>query len=171
MADVTLPSKESTLFDAIAHGDEAHRAWLKQAIDDHFAGRPVQPMRGLGRRESIATQVVQNVCELPDYNSPDDQPDLVMCTVQELENCVLRAFEAHDNETGARQSIELLPAEKIALTVSLAQILRGEGQNTGALCVLALARLDGRYDWTKNQPEVTVTIETETPSLKAGGGA
>lgn len=30
-----------TLYDAIAHGDEAHRAWLKQAITDHFAGRPV----------------------------------------------------------------------------------------------------------------------------------
>ena len=32
-----------TLFDAIKHGDEKHQAWLKQAIEDHFAGRPVQP--------------------------------------------------------------------------------------------------------------------------------
>lgn len=47
----------------------------------------------------VAARTVQNVCELPDYNSPEDQPDLVMCTVQELENCVLRAFEAHGNET------------------------------------------------------------------------
>lgn len=31
-----------TLFDAIKHGDEAHRAWLKQAIEDHFAGREVK---------------------------------------------------------------------------------------------------------------------------------
>ncbi len=31
-----------TLFAAIEHGDAAHRAWLKQAIEDHFAGRPVQ---------------------------------------------------------------------------------------------------------------------------------
>lgn len=30
-----------TLYDAIKHGDENHRAWLKQAIEDHFAGRPV----------------------------------------------------------------------------------------------------------------------------------
>jgi hypothetical protein len=37
---VTTPLHE-TLFNAIAHGDEKHRAWLKQAIDDHFAGRPV----------------------------------------------------------------------------------------------------------------------------------
>lgn len=29
------------LFDAIAHGDETHRAWLRKAIEDYFAGRPV----------------------------------------------------------------------------------------------------------------------------------
>ncbi len=34
---------KDTLFDAIAHGDETHRAWLKEAIACHFAGRPVPP--------------------------------------------------------------------------------------------------------------------------------
>ncbi len=34
----------ATLFDAIAHGTDAHRAWLKKAIDDHFAMRPVEPV-------------------------------------------------------------------------------------------------------------------------------
>lgn len=34
--------KIESLYDAIAHGDEKHRAWLKQAIEDHFAGKPVQ---------------------------------------------------------------------------------------------------------------------------------
>ena len=37
-----LLRKISTLFDAIAHGDEKHREWLNTAIDDHFAGRPVR---------------------------------------------------------------------------------------------------------------------------------
>lgn len=32
-----------SLYDAIAHGDDNHRAWLKQAIENHFAGKPVQP--------------------------------------------------------------------------------------------------------------------------------
>ena len=32
--------KVNTLFDAIAHGDEKHRAWLKQAIKDHFERQP-----------------------------------------------------------------------------------------------------------------------------------
>jgi hypothetical protein len=31
-------AKVGTLFDAIAHGDEAHRAWLKEAINKHFEG-------------------------------------------------------------------------------------------------------------------------------------
>lgn len=46
---------------------------------------------------------------------------------------------------------DLLPAESIALTVALAQVRRGDAPdpNTAAMCVLALARLDGRHDWTK----------------------
>jgi rubrerythrin len=39
------PSRESridTLFEAIKHGDEKHKDWLQQAIEDHFAGLPVK---------------------------------------------------------------------------------------------------------------------------------
>lgn len=57
--------------------------------------------------EKIATQVVQNVCELPDYNSPDDQPNLVMCTVEELHRCVMRALEEEsgvDSQPTAKSS-------------------------------------------------------------------
>lgn len=47
IAALTLPEqpRQETLFDAIAHGDEVHRAWLKEAIDNHFAGRPVPQPR------------------------------------------------------------------------------------------------------------------------------
>ena len=31
-----LEKKRDTLFDAVKHGDEKHRAWLKKAIEDHF---------------------------------------------------------------------------------------------------------------------------------------
>ena len=46
---------------------------------------------------------------------------------------------------------DLLPAERIALTVALAQVQRGDPvpPNTAAVCVLALARLTGKHDWTK----------------------
>jgi hypothetical protein len=42
---------ERGLFDAIAHGDDEHRAWLKEAITAHFAGEPVPPPRGRGTAE------------------------------------------------------------------------------------------------------------------------
>lgn len=32
-----------SLAQALAGGDDAHRAWLEKAIADHLAGRPVQP--------------------------------------------------------------------------------------------------------------------------------
>lgn len=43
------------LFDAIAHGDDTHREWLKEAISNWFSGLPVPPPRDakkdLGRVE------------------------------------------------------------------------------------------------------------------------
>ena len=42
------------LFDVIAHGDDEHRRWLKQAIEDHFAGRVVPTPRGRNSAEVIA---------------------------------------------------------------------------------------------------------------------
>jgi hypothetical protein len=47
-------------------------------------------------------------------------------------------------------AVTLMPAESMALTVALAQVLRGEepGVNVASVCVLALARIDGRHDWT-----------------------
>lgn len=40
-----LYEKIDTLYDAIAHGDEEHRAWLKVAMEAHFKGEPVPPPR------------------------------------------------------------------------------------------------------------------------------
>lgn len=46
---------------------------------------------------------------------------------------------------------DLLPAESMALTVALAQVRRGDTPepNTAALCIYALARIAGRFDWTE----------------------
>ena len=46
----------------------------------------------------------------------------------------------------------LLPAESMALTVALAQVLRGEvpDPNVATVCVLAMARCTGRHDWTED---------------------
>lgn len=47
--------------------------------------------------------------------------------------------------------MSLLPAELMALTVGLAQVREGRPllPNIAATCVLALARLTGAYDYTK----------------------
>ena len=44
-ADGVLRDRVTTLYDAIKHGDEIHREWLTEAIDNHFAGLPVPPAR------------------------------------------------------------------------------------------------------------------------------
>lgn len=41
------PTAEA-IFEAIAHGDQEHRDWLKEALDACFAGLPVPPPRGKG---------------------------------------------------------------------------------------------------------------------------
>lgn len=43
-------------------------------------------------RDAIVAAAVRNVCELCGYDSPDDRPDLVQCTVGQLELCVRRAL-------------------------------------------------------------------------------
>lgn len=41
------------LYDALAHGDEEHRAWLREAITAHFSGKPIPPPRGSGSKEAL----------------------------------------------------------------------------------------------------------------------
>ncbi len=46
--------------------------------------------------------------------------------------------------------IKLEPSESAALTVGLSQVLRGEEPmpNVASMCILALARVTGKHDWT-----------------------
>lgn len=40
-----LQERVASLYNAISHGDEKHRAWLKRAIDSHFGGQPVETVQ------------------------------------------------------------------------------------------------------------------------------
>lgn len=42
---ILLLERVGSLYEALAHGSDEHRAWLKKAIEDHFAGRPVETPR------------------------------------------------------------------------------------------------------------------------------
>lgn len=46
-------AQQNTLFEAIAHGDENHREWLKAAITAHFERRPIPPVTGNGTKEKL----------------------------------------------------------------------------------------------------------------------
>jgi len=47
-----LGALQNSLYDAIAHGDADHRAWLRAAIAAHFAGEPIPAIRGQGNAEA-----------------------------------------------------------------------------------------------------------------------
>ena len=49
--------------------------------------------------------IVQDICELPDYTSPEDQPDVFMCTMEELRVILV------NNEVMADEP-EAAPAQK-----------------------------------------------------------
>jgi len=55
MADILIMDcllfKINTLFDAIKHGDPAHQAWLKSAIDAHFACDVIPEYTGAGPKD------------------------------------------------------------------------------------------------------------------------
>lgn len=42
--------------------------------------------------EKAPARIVRAVCELPDYTSPEDRPDVIMCTVDELHAIVVQAL-------------------------------------------------------------------------------
>ncbi len=42
----------------------------------------------------IADEIVLAVCEIPDRNSPDDQPEMMLVTPDELRRIVVAAFDA-----------------------------------------------------------------------------
>ncbi|SAL59334.1 hypothetical protein AWB71_03270 [Caballeronia peredens] len=37
---------------------------------------------------------LQNVCEIPDRNSPEGEPQAIVATLEELRNCAVNAIEA-----------------------------------------------------------------------------
>lgn len=46
-----MKAEQASLFDAIKHGDDDHKAWLQ--IVAHFAGKPVPAPRGGGNKDAI----------------------------------------------------------------------------------------------------------------------
>lgn len=56
------------------------REIVKEQREDNFADETPAP----ASKQQLIEAIIRDVCELPDYNSPDDQPNLLQCTVEEL---------------------------------------------------------------------------------------
>ncbi len=52
-----------------------------------------QALHEQAEAEAFAAAVVLDVCEIPDRNSPDDQPEMMLVTGPELHSIVMRQFE------------------------------------------------------------------------------
>ncbi|MEF3066344.1 hypothetical protein [Pandoraea apista] len=64
--------------------------------DVTLAAAPTPAAQSAGQEAALPSwwpDFIQNVCELPDRTSPDDEPDAMVATAQELEDCALRAIE------------------------------------------------------------------------------
>lgn len=78
-----LEAQRDTLFSAIAHGDQEHRAWLAQAIAGHFDGKPVEQPRGMGATEAqLATarnDALEEAARVLDGMATDKGDDYAAC--------------------------------------------------------------------------------------------
>jgi hypothetical protein len=88
--------------------------------------------------KEFAEQVIQNVCDLPDYISPDDQPELLQCTSIGLEACVLMAFEYFDQST--HRSEVMNPPASAAQGAEARNLNMEQRHRTGAVLRGAEAR-------------------------------
>lgn len=68
-----LQGRIDTLFEAIAHGDEDHRAWLKEAITAHFAGGPVPEPRGKGNKEAAIERLTGEVERMREIGAANER--------------------------------------------------------------------------------------------------
>lgn len=57
-------------------------------------------------RKRFISNIIQMVCEIPDRTSPDDQPEMMLVTGEDLDNIVSIAFERADE---ADEHLSALP--------------------------------------------------------------
>jgi NTP pyrophosphatase (non-canonical NTP hydrolase) len=91
---------------AIAHGDEEHRAWLKEAIEAHFAGKPVPEPRGQGTKEATITRLTAERDALRDASFQQRvQPWMMECFGPEI-----AADKLERNDRFIEEALELVQA-------------------------------------------------------------
>lgn len=57
----------------------------------------------------FAEEIIQRVCELPDRNSPDDEPEALVCSPSELEGCIVGVMEIRWERKTGRSVLDQSP--------------------------------------------------------------
>lgn len=70
--------------------------------DKHIAELQAQVFED---RPVIITDVIQTICDFDDRNSPEDQPEMLLVTADELQSVMLRAFENADEKRGLQKPV------------------------------------------------------------------
>ncbi|MDF0501581.1 hypothetical protein POK33_12720 [Burkholderia cenocepacia] len=82
-----------------------------------------------------------NVCEIPDRNSPEDEPDAVVATLDELRNCALNAIEQCVSYAAP---VPAMAAEAVAYVCSASNDFAPIVRDKGAAQRLSNAHGDGK---------------------------
>lgn len=155
---ITLTSDELAALTAWSRSSQQHggfRVWLEHDTAVEAATRIVADrLRQQAAIEDDLLSRIGCVVETTWWDRPYDERIAAIRGMCDLSTNGLTATDDGDQVRHA----ELLPTEHIVLTAGLAQVLRGEAPdgNVAAMCVLALARLTGRHDWTDQ-----VDVETQ----------
>ena len=127
------------------------RAELRRLLAEATPGPWVAEVSGTTGPVVMDVQSVSaldHVAKCPHYRGSADS-ELIAAAVNALPD-LLDALEKAEGHRDSAAAADLLPAESVALTVALAQLLRGDEPdlNVASMCILALARIAGRHDWT-----------------------
>ncbi|WP_155648315.1 hypothetical protein [Burkholderia cepacia] len=79
-------------------GESRDPSRVEQAVKDFLAFHGDEPARAAASPAAAELphwfeMFLTNVCEIPDRNSPEDEPDAIVATLDELRNCALNAIE------------------------------------------------------------------------------
>ncbi|AXK44018.1 hypothetical protein [Erythrobacter aureus] len=92
--NAVILARVNTLYDSIAHGDEDHRGWLKEAINNHMAGEDVPTPRGKGGKVYSGADAPIRPSNILSGPTPDLPPIMIIC--EEMDEAELEDLDDED---------------------------------------------------------------------------
>lgn len=101
--------------------------------------------------DAIVTELREAYNEVQDGALTIDRAEQLISEFDSLDTWLTGGGELPATWARPEYPVELLPAEQIALTVALNRAQRGEAllDNIATLCILALGRITGQFDYTQ----------------------